>query len=85
MACTDTLSIKLPLSYSSRPSRVRLPEPPKALKLRYVSWKCTHSDGAHGDRDLRGQVGTDSSNLESESVLTIGTQFSYLYTAVRTH
>jgi hypothetical protein len=22
---------------------VRLPEPPKALKLRYVSWKCTHS------------------------------------------
>ena len=43
IACTDTLSIKLPLSYSSRPSRVRLPEPPTALKLRNVSWTCTHS------------------------------------------
>ena len=43
ITCTDTLSIKPPLSYSSRPSRVRLPEPPKALNLRYVSWTCTHS------------------------------------------
>ena len=52
IACTDTLSIKLPLSYSSRPSRVRLPEPPKALKLRYVSWKCTNSLRSHA---LRGK------------------------------
>ena len=43
IACTDTLSIKLPLSYSSRPSRVRLPESPTALKLCYVSWTSTHS------------------------------------------
>jgi hypothetical protein len=48
IACTDTLPIKLPLSYSSRPSRVRLPEPPTALKLRYVSWTCTHSFTSFG-------------------------------------
>jgi hypothetical protein len=30
-------------TYFSQPSRVRLPEPLRALKLRYVSWTCTHS------------------------------------------
>jgi hypothetical protein len=34
---------------------VRLPEPPKALKLRYVSWKCTNSREREGEKAREGE------------------------------